>query len=52
MAEVCVRGRQCVSPPHWNRNLFTDPPREIDVPPDVLRDFDSGKPWPLAEFVQ
>ena len=39
---VCVRGRLCVPPSHWNR----------DIPADVAFGFDSGKPWPISGLVR
>ena len=43
--EVCVRGRLCAPPSHWNRNIFSSPLDDAEAPADVFRDFDSGRPW-------
>ena len=51
LSDVSVRGRIC-SPPHWNRNIFSQPLVDTDVPADVIGDFDSGRPWRLADLVQ
>ena len=49
--EVCVRGRPCSPPSHWNRNIFSLPPDDTEVPEEVVRDFDSGRPWHIASLV-
>jgi len=38
-------GRLCAAPPHLNRNSFSLPLADADVPMDVTSDFDSGRPW-------
>ena len=49
--EVCVRGRLCAPPSHWNRNIFSSPLDDAEVPADVFRDFDSGRPWNVHGLV-
>ena len=49
---VCVRGRLCVPPSHWHRNIFFQPVAEAEVPADVALEFDSGKPWPISGLVR
>ena len=49
---VCVWGRLCVPPSHWNRNIFSQPVAEAEVPADVALEFDSGKPWPISGLVR
>ena len=49
---VCVWGRLCVPPSHWNRNIFPQPVAEAEVPADVALEFDSGKPWPISGLVR
>ena len=49
---VCVRGRLCVPPSHWNRSIFSQPVAEAEVPADVALEFDSGKPWPISGLVR
>ena len=51
LGEVCVRGRLCAPPSHWNRNIFSHALADTDVPVDVARDFDSGRPWLFADLV-
>ena len=51
-AEVCVRGRLCASPHHWNRNIFSDPLSDDLAPAEISREFDSGRPWLFASLVQ
>jgi hypothetical protein len=43
--EVCVRGRHCVAPRDWSRNLFVHPPSDADFPVEVAEKFDDGQPW-------
>ena len=52
LGEVSVRGRLCAPPSHWNRNIFSQPLADTDVPVDVARDFDSGRPWLFTDLVQ
>ena len=52
LGEVCVRGRLCAPPSHWNGNIFSQPLADTDVPLDVARDFDSGRPWLFTNLVQ
>ena len=51
LGEVCVRVRLCAPPSHWNRNIFSHALADTDVPVDVARDFDSGRPWLFADLV-
>ena len=44
-------GRLCGAPLHLDRNSFSHPPVDADVPADVTSDFDSGKQWHSADFV-
>ena len=37
---VCVRGRLCVPPSHWHRNIFSQPVAEAEVPADVALEFE------------
>ena len=48
---VCVRGRLCVPPSHWHRNIFSQPVAEAEVPADVASEFIFGKPWPISGLV-
>ena len=52
LGNVCVRGRPCVPPSHWNRDIFSEPVVEVEVPAGVLSKFDSGRPWPIASLVR
>ena len=45
MSDVCVRGRLCASPNHWNRCLFQDPPSAAELPADFDDFFLAGEPW-------
>ena len=45
MREVCARGRHCVPPDHWSRNLFLHPPSDADFPAEVAEKFNDGHPW-------
>jgi len=45
MSEVCARGRDCVPPDQWSRNLFLHPPSDADFPAEVAEEFDDGRPW-------
>ena len=49
---VCVRGRLCVPPSHWHRNIFSQPVAEDEVPADVASEFIFGKPWPISGLVR
>ena len=49
---VCVRGRLCVPPSHWHRNIFSQPVAEAEVPADVASEFIFGKPWPISGLVR
>ena len=58
LEEVCVRGHPGAPPPpppsppaHWNRNIFVQPLREDEAPENIIRDFDSGRPWSFAGIV-
>ena len=51
LGEVCVRGRLCVPPRHWNRNIFLQPLSDNEAPENLCRDFDSGRPWLFANIV-
>jgi hypothetical protein len=51
LGETCVRGRLC-APSHWNRNIFSQPLADTDIPVDVASDFDSGKPWRFTDLVR
>ena len=44
-------GRLCGAPLRLDRNSFSHPPVDADVPADVTSEFDSGKPWHSADFV-
>ena len=52
VGNVCVRGRLCVPPSHWNRDIFSQPVAEAKVPADVARELDSGKSWPISGLVR
>ena len=52
LGEACVRGRLCVPPPHWNRNIFSQALADTDIPEDVATEFDSGRPWHLTDLVR
>ena len=45
MRKVCARGRPCVPPEHWARNLLTHPPSDEEFPADVAENFNEGQPW-------
>ena len=45
MRKVCARGRPCVPPEHWARNLLTHPPSDEEFPDDVAENFNEGQPW-------
>ena len=45
MREQCPRGRHCVPPDHWSRNLFAYPPSDAELPDEVADNFDDGQPW-------
>ena len=49
---VCVRGRLCVPPSHWHRNIFSQPVAEAEVPADVASEFNFGKPWHISGLVR
>ena len=40
LGNVCVRGRPCVPPSHWNRNIFFQPVVEAEFPADVSQELD------------
>ena len=40
LSNVCVRGRPCVPPSHWNRNIFFQPVVEAEFPADVSQELD------------
>ena len=48
----CVRGRLCVPPSHWHRNIFSQPVAEAEVPADVASEFNFGKPWHISGLVR
>ena len=52
LGNVCVRGRPCVPSSHWNRDIFSQPVAEAEVPADVALEFNSGKPWPIGGLVR
>ena len=52
LGNVCVRGRLSVPPSHWNRDIFSQPVVEAEIPADVALEFDSGKPWPISGLVR
>ena len=41
LGNVSVRGRLCVPPSHWNRDIFSQPVVEAEVPADVALELDS-----------
>ena len=52
LGEASVRDRLCDPPPHWNRNIFSNPLADTDIPVDVAGEFDSGRPWLFADLVR
>ena len=52
LGEVCVRGRLCAPPQHWNRNIFSQPLADTDIPEAAASEFDSGRPWQFADLVR
>ena len=52
LSNVCVRYRLCVPLSHLNRDIFSQPVAEAEVPADVALEFDSGKLWPIASLVR
>ena len=45
LGDTCVRGRLCVPPGHWGRNLIRDPPSAAELPDDFEQFFPDGIPW-------
>ena len=52
LGEVCVRGRLCAPPPRWNRDIFSQPLADTDIPVDVASEFNSGRPWHFSNLVE
>ena len=51
LKEECVRGRLCIPPDHWHRNLIRFPPSAAEFPPDFENSFTDGKPWFLDQDI-
>ena len=42
---ACVRGRLCIPPAHWDRNLIRHPPSAEELPDYLEQTFPDGTPW-------
>ena len=45
LGDACVRGRLCITPSHWGRNLIRHPPSAAELPDDFEQNFPDGTPW-------
>ena len=51
LKEECVRGRLCIPPDHWHRNLIRFPPSAAEFPPDFENSFTDSKPSFLGQEI-
>ena len=45
LEDACVRGRLCITPGHWGRNLIRYPPSAAELPDDFEQSFPDGVPY-------
>ena len=45
LGDACVRGRICITPGHWGRNLIRCPPCAVELPHNFEQTFPDGAPW-------
>ena len=45
LGDACVRGRLCITPGYWGRNLIRCPPCTEELPHNFEQTFTDGAPW-------